>query len=101
MDRRPELQSVLEQVLGAANVYFQPPPNLVMVYPCIVYEHDQTNTDFASNVPYRLTKRWQVTHIDKSSLSPVPDKIAKLPMTTFSRRFVSDNLNHNIFNVFF
>lgn len=34
MNRRYELQAVLEGILGSGNVYFQPPENLKMRYDC-------------------------------------------------------------------
>jgi hypothetical protein len=95
------LQSLLEELLGSTNVYFQPPPNLQMQYPCIVYKRDDARTTFADNAPYRYTKRYQVTVMDQDPDSPIPDKIAALPMCTFDRHFVADDLNHDVFNLFF
>ena len=40
MDRRLELQSELEKILGSRNVYYQPLPSLKLQYPCIVYERN-------------------------------------------------------------
>lgn len=42
MNRRYELQAVLEGILGSGNVYFQPPENLKMRYDCIVYERSES-----------------------------------------------------------
>lgn len=98
---RLELQALLEEILGSENVYFQPPNNLKMQYPCIRYEQDDGDTDFASNKPYRHTKRYQVTHIDQDPDSPIPDVIVMLPMCLFDRSYTADNLNHKVFNLFF
>ena len=98
---RLDLQTILEEILGSENVYFQPPPNLRMQYPCIRYEQDDAETAFASNKPYRYTKRYQVTVIDANPDSLIPDEIARLPMCLFDRSFTADNLNHNVFNLFF
>jgi hypothetical protein len=72
-----------------------------MRYPCIVYKRDYAYTEFAGNLPYKYCKRYQVTVIDRDPDSPFPDKIAALPMCTFNRFFTADNLNHDVFNVFF
>lgn len=101
MARRLKLQSLLEEVLGTRNVYFQPPPTLVMTYPCIVYERDAGDTRFAGNNPYSHMKRYQVTYIDKSPDSPVLEKLAYLPMSLFSRHFTADNLNHDVYSIYF
>jgi hypothetical protein len=33
--------------------------------------------------------------------SDLPHKIASLPKCSFDRHFVSDNLNHDVFNLYF
>jgi hypothetical protein len=101
MAPRLQLQSLLEGLLGSRNVYFQPPNNVQMQYPCVVYHRDSANTEFAGNNPYRNVKRYQVTVIDKDPDSVIPDKIADLPMCTYDRFFTADNLNHDVFTLFF
>jgi len=99
--RRYELQSLLEAVLGSSNVYFQPPENLKMQYPCIVYNRDNADTKFANDQPYRITQRYQVTVIDRNPDSVIPSKVAFLPQCSFSRFFTADNLNHDVYNLYF
>jgi hypothetical protein len=99
-------QSQLHQILldlagDDANVYFQPPEGLTMQYPCIRYERDKADTQFAGNRPYRFTLRYQVMVIDKEPDNPVLQKIAELPMCTFDRFYAVDNLNHDVFNLYF
>lgn len=101
MGTRAELQSLLETLLGSRNVYFQPPPSFQMKYPCIVYNLDDMDTKFANNYPYKLEKRYSLTIIDKDPDSLIPDKLALLQKCIFDRHFVSDNLNHNIFIIYF
>lgn len=98
---RVQLQALLEGLLGSENVYFQPPVNLQVQYPCIIYKRDNAETAFASNKPYRYTKRYQVMVIDRNPDSLIPDKVAALPMCTFDRFYTADNLNHDVFNLFF
>lgn len=99
MGKRLDLQNLLLTL--APNVYFQPPESLKLQYPCIVYERDYRNTQFAGNRPYRSTKRYQVTVIDKDPDSGIPDAVAALPMTTFQRFFAADDLNHDIYSLYF
>lgn len=101
METRPILQALLEEILGSDKVYFQPPENVKLIYPAIVYEQDQLVNEFAGNLPYRQTKRWQVTVIDRNPDTEVSDKVAALPMSTFSRFFAADNLNHYIYSLYF
>lgn len=101
MDKRLQLQTLLESILGTRNVYFQPPSQHQMVYPCIVYERDNVETEFAGNLPYTRRKRYSVTIIDRNPDSEIPDRVAVLPLCIFSRRFVVDNLNHDVYNLYF
>lgn len=101
MSRRIELQKLLETTLGSRNVYFQPPASLKMSYDCIVYERSKIDTTFANNKPYALRNRYQVTAIYKNPDSDLPKKIAMLPKCSHVRHFTADNLNHDIFNLYY
>lgn len=101
MAPRLELQTLLESLLGSRNVYFQPPATLKMSYPAIVYNRDDMDTTFADNGPYRRTTRYLLTVIDKNPDSTIPDKVSRLPMCAFSRHFTADNLNHDVFSLYF
>lgn len=99
MGSRLELHEMLKTKLGLKNVYFQPPPSLMMEYPCIVYERARINTTFADNKPYQLNNTYQLTYIDEDPDTPMPDEIAKLPMCVFERPYVRDNLYHYSFRI--
>lgn len=101
LPKRLQLQALLEALLGSDKVYFQAPPNLDMQYPCIVYKRDDAETTFANNSPYRHTKRYQVTVIDTDPDSDIPDKVGNLPLCKFDRFYPADNLNHDVYNLFF
>lgn len=98
---RLQIQTLLETLLGSRNVYFQPPATVKMSYPAIVYSRDYQTTSFADNKPYRNNKRYLVTVIDKDPDSKIPDKVASLPKSSFSRHFVADSLNHDAYSVYF
>ena len=101
MGTRLELQTLFEDLLGSDNVYFQPPSNVSMRYPAIVYNRDFISAQFADNVSYARRTRYLVTVIDRDPDSLIPDKVAGLPMTSFVRHFAADSLNHDIFDVYF
>lgn len=82
-------------------VYYQPPNNTGMDYPCIVFKLDDQDTKFANNRPYLHFDKYQVTIIDSDPLSAIPAKVADLPTCTFDRRFISDNLHHTVYNLYF
>lgn len=96
---RSELQTILEG-LGAVKVYFQPPTNGI-IYPCIIYERDGMDIKHANNSPYYNTKRYMITIIDRNPDSVIPDKVAALPLCAFNRFYTADNLNHDVYNLYF
>lgn len=108
MARRLQFQTLLENLLGGAEdpekklkVYFQPPSNVQMTYPCLVYERARADTRFANDNPYLKTQRYTVTVIDRNPDSEIPGAVATLPMCSQSAFFVADNLNHDVFDIFF
>lgn len=101
MASRLQLQALLEGLLGTGHVYFQPPSNIQMQYPCIIYTRDGSQTEYADNRPYARTKRYQVTVVDRNPDSELPDKVESLPLCDFNRFFSADNLNHYVFTLFF
>jgi hypothetical protein len=101
MGNRLELQKLLEALQGNRNVYFQPPNNVLMVYPCIVYGVSKHRTAFAGNHPYRHDTQYTVTVMDRDPESPVIDKLKELPKCLHDRHFEQDNLNHDVFNLYF
>jgi hypothetical protein len=99
MAPRLQLQALLETL--TEHVYFQPPENLKVQYPCIIYHRDFAEAAHADNGPYRRTLRYMVTVIDRNPDSGIPDKVAMLPMCTFNRFYTADNLNHDVYTLFF
>lgn len=98
--RRVDLNNILIEVLGNPNVYFQPPEDRKIEYPCIVYERDKAATTYADNVPYSLTQAYQVTYIDYDPDSDVLPKLAALPHSSFERHFTTSGLNHDVFVIY-
>lgn len=101
MAPRLELQTLLENILGSRNVYFQPPASIRMNYPAIVYARDYSAVTHADNQPYNVVLRYQVTVIDRNPDSEIPGKIRQLPLCQFTRFFTSEDLNHDIFDLYF
>lgn len=101
MAQRLELQTLLKSILGSNNVYFQPPPTVKMEYPCIVYSRDTIDIKHANDKPYSLTRRYSVTYITKDPDGVVVEKLANLPLCSYDRFYTADNLNHDVFKLFF
>jgi hypothetical protein len=96
---RSDLHTALVEVTPHA--YFQPQANVTMEYPCIVYQRDFSKVDFADDIPYHGSKRYQLTVIDRNPDSEIPDQIEAMRFCAFSRFFVADGLNHFVFRLYF
>jgi len=101
MGSRLELHDKLEEVLGSSNVYYQPPPTLIIKYPAIVYSRDAISGSHANNSLYLTKMAYEVVVIDKDPDSKLIGKIAQLPTCRFSRNYTVDNLNHDAFILYF
>lgn len=101
MASRLKLHETLCEILGSRHVYYQPPASVQMQYPAIVYSLDDLYTDHADDSKYRMIHRYQVTLIDKNPESEFIDKIVALPYCDYDRRYTADNLNHDIFTIYY
>lgn len=99
--RRLEFHDILKAVLGSDFVYYQPPPLHTMEYPCIVYERDNQSVMRSDNITYNLRQRYQVTYIDRNPDGDPIDTLAELPLSAFSRHFVTSGLNHDVFSIYY
>lgn len=101
MNTQPELQAKLEELLGSRNVYYQPPASLKMKYPAIRYETIDIEKKYANNLSYLYRTRYQLTVISKEPDHEVIRKILDLPLSSFGRHYVADNLNHDVINLYY
>lgn len=101
MAPRLKLQELLEEIQGTDAVYFQPGPNTNMEYPCILYNVDGLDVDWADNLAYRQEVQYQVVVIDRDPDNETWRKIGALPKCSFIRSEVVENLNHYYLNLYF
>lgn len=99
---RIELHEKLCGFLGSRNVYFQPPEVVRMKYPCIVYNLSDIRTRHANDAVYTTDKRYDVTLITKDPDNDLIDKMAVVfPLCGFNRSFISDNLYHYVYTLYY
>lgn len=107
MATRLQLQAALQAIIGVrsdgkANVYFQPPESVKLSYPCIIYKRNGGDTEHADDRPYRFTVSYEILLIDKNPDSEFIEKLAMaFPTIEYKRHYVSDNLNHDAFSLFY
>lgn len=95
MGSRLKLQAELEELLGSANVYFQPPESVRIKYPAIIYHKRNGSLKKADNFPYFFMNSYKVVIIDWD-----PDKLwieemlHKFKYVSVESPYTADNLNH-------
>lgn len=101
MGSRLDLQTKLETLLGSKNVYYQPPASVRMNYPAIVYSRSNIENRHADDDVYMQAYFYEVIVIDEDPDSEVIENISKLPGCRFDRHYTSDNLNHDVFTLYY
>lgn len=99
MSRLDLHQLLLDTVGPDVKVYFQPPENLKMKYPCVRYERNNVVNLNADDIIYKQDRTYQLFVIDEDPDSEIVDRISTLPTVMFSRHYVSDGLNHDVFTI--
>lgn len=102
MRTRLELNEALCEILGSRNVYFQPPENTIMQYPCIRYSRYDIQHDHADNQVYLHNPAYQIIVIDPDAdhSEMLVEKISKLPMCSYDRHYEAKNLYHDVFTIY-
>ncbi len=100
-DRR-NLSKIFRETLGINNIYFQAPGPNGLKYPCVIYELNNRDTSHADNRMYKNMNRYTVTLIGRDpDNSELIDKMLEIPYCSNDRRFISDNLYHDVFNLYY
>ena len=94
MASRLELQSMLEELLGSRNVYYNPPTNLKMNYDAIRYSLSDTQSNYANNSKYSKMKRYELIVRSRKSDPEIVDKLLDLEYCSMGTPYTADNLNH-------
>lgn len=101
MGNRIDLHNILCEVLGSKNVYFQPPESVKMKYPAIVYSLSRIENRNANDSVYKQNNAYDVILIDSDPENETVNRISRLPLCRFDRYYVSNNLNHYAFTLYF
>lgn len=100
MASRLQLDSKLRELCD--HVYFQPPETIKMVYPCIVYKKSRGDHIYANNSVYRFYTEYELTAISRDpDTTIIEELLGSFSMIQFNRRFVVDNLYHDVFILYF
>lgn len=101
MASREELHNKLIELLGNNHVYYQAPENLKMEYPAIRYSKSDIIGRKADNMNYSSINCYEIIVLDIIPDNDVIQKILSLPLSSFERHYVSDNLNHDVIRLYY
>lgn len=99
--KRLKFHQMLVDILGSSHVYFQPPATITMKYPCIVYSRSATDTKYANDISYNNRVCYSVVSIDPNPDNAILNKLLALPLSHFDRHYTADNLNHDVFKIYY
>ena len=99
-NRRLKLHQKLIELLGNNHVYYQPPENIKLEYPAIVYSKNRINNRFADNLVYKQNLTYQIIVIDYVPDSLITEKLSTITNCEYQNSYVTDGLNHDVFNFY-
>ena len=100
MADRLELHSVLQELLGSSNVYYQPPESIKMQYDAIRYSKKTIDSKYANDRKYSMIDCYEIIVISRLPDNPVIKKLLSLPYCSYDRPYVADNLHHDVLTIY-
>lgn len=97
MVSRQQLHEQLCTALGSRHVYYQPPENLKMEFPCIVYMLQDLTHVMANNEKYLKNRSYKVILISHEPDPAALDNLENLDYIRFQQMYMADGLYHYVF----
>lgn len=84
------------------NVYYQPPTNIALKYPCIIYTRTAADVRHADDRTYSVTKRYDVTVIETHPDPTIPEILREnFRYLEVTSRYITDNLYHTKIKLYY
>ena len=93
------LRRVLQETVGEIHLYYQPPANLKMQYPCIRYDLNRIRNVHADGHVYLQHPSYTVTVMTKTPDSDLTAAVSRLDQCRHDRSYIADNLYHDVFTM--
>lgn len=93
-------QMLLDET-SATNVYFEPPPDTQMSYPCIVFAFTGRKPVYANNSQYIERDVYEVKVIFLDPSSTISKEVSRIPYARFDRPYKADGLYHDVYELYF
>jgi hypothetical protein len=97
------LHSLLAATFPDVTIYYRPPGNILLEYPCIVYERKSLEPSFANTAPYVVGTGFQVSFLSKLpeyfNVEAIYNLTGQGPVITSSDSYENDDIVHDVFNI--
>lgn len=101
MLKRVDIQEKFKFLLGSNNVYYQPPANLKMKYPAIVYSLDGLDVKHFDNTRLINKNCFSVTHIYRNESENLVETMLKnFEYISFDNRSIVDGIYNDHFTIY-
>lgn len=101
MADRLDFQSLLEELLGTRNVYYNPPESEKMQYTAIRYSKKKIESVYANNSKYLMRDCYELIVISRKPDDPVIKRLLALPYCSYDRQYIADNLYHDVLTIYY
>lgn len=100
-----QLLQMLDILTNHVNLYYEPPSGTLMMYPCMRITQVDLDLKHADNKKYLATMAYTLTYITENDVDiladPITSALLDLEYCEFNRTYVSDNMHHYVFKIYY
>lgn len=100
MVNRQAFQKRMEELLPGVPIYFQPPSNIRMTYPAVVYSLKDVDKLVGNNSVVHVEYVYEVVAISRDPDDAMLSILSGIPTSSFDRSYIFDGLYHNVFSIY-
>lgn len=101
--RSDDFIAELAELVNTGKVYFQPPANVHLEYPCFVLHRNEAYQPKADDFNYLYRPSYKVSYINRDEPDPdvIQQVLERFPHCHYTGHTVVDNLHHDYFTIFY
>ena len=85
---------------GDRHTYFNPPMDLKIKYPALIYSRKKIDNVYANNTAYIRRMPYEVIVVDYDPDNEYVSKMLDLPYCEHDRHYTANNLHHDVFTLY-
>jgi len=97
--KRIKFHNKLLSILPGVKIYYNPPDNIKIQYPAIIYKDSSIKSVRADNIKYITSPGYKVTYISSNPIDPnISILLKNLNMLEYSNSYYLNNNKYTVFN---